>query len=323
MTHAIRIHETGGPEVLRWDEIQLEKPGPGEARIRQTASGLNFIDVYQRSGLYKMPLPMVLGSEGAGIVEEVGSGVTGLKPGERVAYAMERGSYAEARNIKADRLVPIPDGISDQQAAAMMLKGMTAQYLIRRIYRVKAGDTILMQAAAGGVGLIVCQWAKHLGATVIGTAGSEAKAALAKSHGADHVILYDTEDLVARVNELTGGAKVPVVYDSVGKDTFMKSLDCLKPLGMMVLFGQSSGVVPPFDLNILAAKGSLFLTRPSLGNYAASREDLLTAAKELFDVVQGGAVKIEVNQTYKLKDAAQAHRDLESRKTTGSTVLTM
>jgi len=323
MTHAIRIHENGGPDVLRWDEITLEKPGPGEALIRQTASGLNFIDVYHRSGLYKMPLPMVLGSEGAGIVEAVGPGVTGVQPGERVAYAMERGSYAEARLIKADRLVSVPDGITDQQAAAMMLKGMTAQYLVRRIHRVKAGDTILVQAAAGGVGLIVCQWAKHLGATVIGTAGSEAKAKLAKSHGADHVILYDSEDLVARVIELTHGAKVPVVYDSVGKDTFMKSLDCLRPLGMMVLFGQSSGAVAPFDPNILAGKGSLFLTRPSLGAYTANREDLVATAKDLFDVVKSGAVKIEVNQTYALKDAAQAHRDLESRKTTGSTVLTM
>jgi NADPH:quinone reductase len=323
MTHAIRIHETGGPDVLRWDEIQLGKPGPGEALIRQTASGLNFIDVYHRSGLYKMPLPMVLGSEGAGVVEAIGPGVAAVKPGDRVAYAMERGSYAEERLIKADRLVAIPDGITDQQAAAMMLKGMTAQYLVRRIHRVKAGDTILVQAAAGGVGLIVCQWAKHLGATVIGTAGSEAKAALAKSHGADHVILYDSEDLVARVGELTGGAKVPVVYDSVGKDTFMKSLDCLRPLGMMVLFGQSSGAVAPFDPNILAGKGSLFLTRPSLGAYTASREDLVATARDLFDVVKSGAVKIEVNQTYALKDAAQAHRDLESRKTTGSTVLTM
>jgi NADPH:quinone reductase len=323
MTHAIRIHETGGPDVLRWDEIQLGKPGPGEALIRQTASGLNFIDVYHRSGLYKMPLPMVLGSEGAGVVEAIGPGVAAVKPGDRVAYAMERGSYAEERLIKADRLVAIPDGITDQQAAAMMLKGMTAQYLVRRIHRVKAGDTILVQAAAGGVGLIVCQWAKHLGATVIGTAGSEAKAALAKSHGADHVILYDSEDLVARVGELTGGAKVPVVYDSVGKDTFMKSLDWLRPLGMMVLFGQSSGAVAPFDPNILAGKGSLFLTRPSLGAYTASREDLVATARDLFDVVKSGAVKIEVNQTYALKDAAQAHRDLESRKTTGSTVLTM
>jgi NADPH2:quinone reductase len=323
MIHAIRIHETGGPEVLRWDEIELAKPGPGEVRIRQTASGLNFIDVYHRAGLYKMPLPMVLGSEGAGIVEEVGPDVAGVKPGQRVAYAMERGSYAEARLIKADRVVPIPDGISDQQAAAMMLKGMTAQYLIRRTYRVKSGDTILVQAAAGGVGLILCQWAKHLGATVIGTAGSEAKAALAKSHGADHVILYDTEDLVARVRDLTGGGKVAAVYDSVGKDTFMKSLDCLKLLGTMVLFGQSSGPVPPFDPNILNAKGSLFLTRPSLAAYTATREDLLATAKDLFEIVLSGAVKIEVNQTYKLQDAAQAHRDLESRKTTGSTVLTM
>jgi NADPH:quinone reductase len=323
MTHAIRIHETGGPDVLRWDEIQLGKPGPGEALIRQTASGLNFIDVYHRSGLYKMPLPMVLGSEGAGVVEAIGPGVAAVKPGDRVAYAMERGSYAEERLIKADRLVAIPDGITDQQAAAMMLKGMTAQYLVRRIHRVKAGDTILVQAAAGGVGLIVCQWAKHLGATVIGTAGSEAKAALAKSHGADHVILYDSEDLVARVGELTGGAKVPVVYDSVGKDTFMKSLDCLRPLGMMVLFGQSSGAVAPFDPNILAGKGSLFLTRPSLGNYVATREDLLATAQDLFDVVLSGAVKIEVNQTYPLRDAIKAHQDLQARKTTGSTVLTL
>lgn len=321
MTHAIRMHKTGGPEVLTWEEVSLPKPGPGEVRIRHTAIGLNYIDTYHRSGLYPLPLPTTIGSEAAGIVEEVGPGVTDLKAGDRVAYGGgPLGSYAEARNVAADRLVPLPAGISDEQAAAMMLKGMTVQYLIRRTYRVKSGDTILIHAAAGGVGLIASQWAKHLGATVIGTVGSDDKAKLAKEHGCDHPIVYTREDFVSRVNELTGGKKLPVVYDSVGKDTFLKSLDCLQPLGLMALFGSSSGAVPPVDLGILAAKGSLYVTRPSLGNYVAKRADLLATAKDLFDVVQSGAVKIEINQTYALKDAVKAHRELESRKTTGSTI---
>ena len=323
MTHAIRMHKTGGPEVLAWEEVALGKPGPGEVRLRHTAVGLNYIDTYHRSGLYPLPLPTIIGSEGAGIVEEAGAGVTDLKPGDRVAYAGALGAYAETRNAPADRLVAIPKGVSDQQAAAMMLKGMTAQYLIRRTYRVKSGDTILIHAAAGGVGLIVCQWAKHLGATVIGTVGSEEKAALAKQHGCDYPIIYTREDFVARVKELTQGKKVPVVYDSVGKDTFMKSLDCLAPLGLLASFGQSSGAVGPVDLGILAPKGSLYVTRPTMGTYVAKREDLLATANELFDVVAKGIVKIGINQTYALKDAAQAHRDLQARKTTGSTVFTV
>jgi NADPH:quinone reductase len=323
MTHAIRIHETGGPDVLRWDEIQLGKPGPGEALIRQTASGLNFIDVYHRSGLYKMPLPMVLGSEGAGVVEAIGPGVAAVKPGDRVAYAMERGSYAEERLIKADRLVAIPDGITDQQAAAMMLKGMTAQYLVRRIHRVKAGDTILVQAAAGGVGLIVCQWAKALGATVIGTVGSDEKAELARAHGCDHPIVYTRQDFVAEMGRITNGEKLPVVYDSVGRDTFMKSLDCLRPRGLMVSFGNASGPVDPFPPAILAQKGSLFLTRPTLYDYIAKRADLERAAGELFDVVTSGKVKVEIKQRFALKDSADAHRALEERRTEGSTILTI
>ena len=293
-------------------------------RLKHKAVGLNYIDTYQRSGLYKVPMPSGLGGEGCGVVEEVGAGVTDLKVGDRVAYAGgPLGAYCEERVFPADRLVPVPDGISDQEAAAMMLKGMTAWYLIRRTHVVKPGETILVHAAAGGVGLIACQWAKSLGATVIGTVGSEEKAALAKSHGCDYPILYRTEDFVARVEEITGGKKLPVVYDSVGKDTFFKSLDCLAPLGLMALFGQSSGAVPPVDLGILAGKGSLFVTRPTLGNYTATREDLLTAANDLFSVVKSGAVKIMVNQTYPLRDAAQAHRDLEARKTTGQTVFTV
>ncbi|HLJ64831.1 MAG TPA: quinone oxidoreductase [Stellaceae bacterium] len=322
MPHAIRFHQAGGPEVLRWEEVTVAKPGPGEARIRHTAVGLNYIDTYHRSGLYPLPLPSVLGSEGAGVVEEVGPGVSDLKRGDRVAYAGGPvGSYAEERLIPADKLVPLPAGISDTEAAAMMLKGMTAQYLLRRTYRVKAGDTILFHAAAGGVGLIACQWAKHLGATVIGTVGSEEKAALAKAHGCAHPILYTKEDFLKKVIEITGGQKVPVVYDSVGADTFMKSLDCLQPLGLMALFGQASGPVPLFDLGLLAQKGSLFITRPSLMAYTAKRADLLATAKDLFEMVLKGAVKIQVNQTYQLKDAALAHRDLHARKTTGSTVL--
>ena len=324
MVQAIRFAKTGGPEVLEWQQVEVGKPGQGQVRLRHTAVGLNYIDTYQRGGLYPMPLPSGLGSEAAGVIEEVGPGVTGLKPGDRVAYAGgPLGAYSEARVMPADRLVPLPAGITDQQGAAMMLKGMTAWYLIRRTHVVKPGETILIHAAAGGVGLIVCQWAKHLGATVIGTVGDDEKAALVKRHGCDYPIVYRHEDFAARVNDLTQGKKLPVVYDSVGKDTFYKSLDCLAPLGLMVSFGQSSGAIGPVDIGILAGKGSLFLTRPTLGNYTATREDLLTASRELFDVVQSGAVKIAVNQTYPLSEAARAHRDLEARKTTGQTVLTI
>jgi NADPH2:quinone reductase len=324
MAHAIRFAKTGGPEVLEWQEVEVGKPGPGQVRIRHTAVGLNYIDTYQRSGLYPMPLPSGLGSEAAGVIEDVGPGVPDLKPDDRVAYAGgPLGAYSEERVMPADRLVPLPDGISDQQAAAMMLKGMTAWYLIRRTHIVKPGEMILIHAAAGGVGLIVCQWAKHLGATVIGTVGDDEKAALAKKTGCDHPINYRREDFVVRVNEITQGKKLPVVYDSVGNDTFYKSLDCIAPLGLMASFGQSSGAVGPVDIGILAGKGSLFLTRPTLNTYTATRQDLLTAARELFDVVLKGAVKIQVNQTYPLHNAAKAHRDLQERKTTGSTVFTV
>jgi NADPH:quinone reductase len=321
MTHAIRFHKPGGPEVLVWEEVNVGKPGAGEARIRQTAVGLNFVDIYNRSGLYPVQLPSGLGGEAAGVVEEVGAGVTDLKPGDRVAYgAAPLGAYAEARLIPADRLIKLPDSIDDKTAAAMMLKGLTVQYLIRQTYRVKAGDTILLHAAAGGVGLILSQWAKHLGATVIGTVGSDEKAKLAQAHGCAHTIVYTREDFVKRVDEITGGKKVPVVYDSVGRDTFLKSLDCLAPLGVAALFGQSSGSVEPLNLGLLAQKGSLYVTRPTLNTYAAKHENLVAMAKELFEVVQSGAVKIEVHQTYPLKDAAKAHADLAARKTTGSTV---
>jgi NADPH:quinone reductase len=324
MVQAIRFAKTGGPEVLEWQPVEVGKPGPGQVRLKHTAVGLNYIDTYQRSGLYPMPLPSGLGSEAAGIVEEVGPGVSGLKAGDRVAYAGgPLGAYSEARVMPAERLVPVPDGISDQQGAAMMLKGMTAWYLVRRTHVVKPGETILIHAAAGGVGLIVCQWAKHLGATVIGTVGDDQKAALAKAHGCDHPINYRREDFVARVSEITGGKKCPVVYDSVGKDTFYKSLDCIAPLGLMASFGQSSGAIGLVDIGILAGKGSLFLTRPTLNTYTATREDLLGAAGELFDVVKKGAVKIEINQTYPLREAARAHQDLQDRKTTGSTVFTV
>jgi NADPH2:quinone reductase len=322
MLHAIRIYKAGGPEVMVWEEVQLGKPGPGEVRIRQTAVGLNFVDVYNRMGLYPVSMPSGLGSEGAGIVEEIGSGVTDLQPGDRVAYGSAPvGSYAEARLIPADRLIKLPDSIDDKTAAAMILKGLTVQYLIRQTYRVKEGDTILLHAAAGGVGLILAQWATHLGATVIGTVGSEDKVKLARANGCKHVIVYTREDFVQRVAEITHGKKVPVVYDSVGKDTFLKSLDCCAPLGTAVLFGQSSGAVEPLNLSILAAKGSLYVTRPTLNTYGAKRENLLAMAQELFEVVAAGAVMITVNQTYPLKDAARAHADLAARKTTGSTVL--
>ena len=321
MPYAIRIHETGGPEKLKWEEVQVGDPGPGQVRVRNTAIGLNFVDTYQRSGLYPLPLPFILGSEGAGVVEAVGPKVKELKVGDHVAYSGPLGAYAEVLLRPADRLVKIPAGVDDRTAAAMMLKGLTAQYLVRRTYRVKKGDTILVHAAAGGVGQILCQWARHLGATVIGTVGSEEKAALAKKAGCKHVVVTSKENFVERVKAITKGKGVPVVYDGVGKDTFMGSIDCLRPLGVMVSFGNASGAVTQFNPGILAQKGSLFLTRPTLGTYAASREDLVKGARELFAVVKSGKVKISINQTYPLRDAAQAQIDLEARKTTGSTVL--
>ncbi len=321
MTKAIRIHEHGGPEVLRWEDVEVGAPGPGQARVKHSAIGLNYIDTYQRSGLYPLQLPITLGMEGAGVVEELGEGVSGLAVGDRVAYAAPLGSYTEARLCPADRLVKLPDGIGDQQAAAMMLQGLTVQYLIRQTHRVQAGETVLFHAAAGGVGLIACQWLKHLGATVIGTVGSAEKAEIARAHGCTHTINYRDEDFVERVKELTGGAGVPVVYDSIGKDTFEGSLTCLAPLGLMVTFGNASGPVPAFELGRLGALGSLFITRPTLMTYAAKRADLEAMSQELFEVVLSGAVKIEINQTYPLSETAQAHRDLEARKTTGSTVL--
>jgi NADPH:quinone reductase len=324
MPHAIRFHKTGGPEVLQWEEVQVGKPGPGEARVRHTAIGLNYVETYVRSGLYPVPLPSALGTEAAGVVEEVGPGISDVKAGDRVAYVGgSQGAYSEVRVMPAERLVVLPKGISEQQGAAMMLKGLTTQYLIRQIFKVKQGDTILFHAAAGGVGLIACQWAKALGATVIGTVGNEEKAKLARDHGCDHPILYTKEDFVARVKELTKGEMLPVVYDAVGKDTFFKSLDCLRPTGLMVSFGQASGAVPPVELGIFAQKGSLFFTRPTLNTYAAKRADYVAMAKDLFEVVLSGKVKIEIHQTYPLKEAAQAHRDLTSRKTTGSTILTV
>lgn len=321
MPHVIRIHQNGGPEQMRWEEVTVGDPGPGEVRVRNTAIGLNYIDTYHRSGLYPMPLPLVLGSEGAGVVEAVGPRVKEFKVGDRVAYAQPIGAYAEVLLRPVARLVKIPAGIKDETAAAMMLKGMTAWYLCRRTYRVKKGDTIVVQAAAGGVGQILCQWAKHLGATVIGTVGSDEKVALAKKAGCKHVVVMSREKLSERVKAITKGRGVPVVYDGVGKDTFVESLDCLMPLGLMASFGNASGAVVPVNIGILAQKGSLFLTRPTLVNYTATREDLLTAARDLFAVVKKGAVKIAINQRYPLREAAQAHRDLEARKTTGSTVL--
>jgi NADPH2:quinone reductase len=322
MPKAIRIHQQGGPEVLKWEEVQVGDPGPGEAHVRHKACGLNFLDVYQRSGLYKIALPSGMGNEGAGVVEAIGPGVTQVKVGDRVAYCGgASGAYSEVRVMPAERLVSLPPSISFEAAAAMMLKGMTAQYLLTQTYKVRSGETVLFHAAAGGVGLIACQWLKALGATVIGTAGSEDKCALAKTHGADHCINYRKESFVERVKALTGGKGVPVVFDSVGKDTFAGSLDCLQPRGLMVSFGNSSGAVPPFEPAILSQKGSLYLTRPTLGTYAAKRDDLLAAARDLFEIVSSGKVKIEINHRYSLKDAAQAHRDLEARKTTGSTIL--
>lgn len=322
MARAIRIHANGGPEVMRWEEVAVGEPGPGEARLRQKAIGLNYIDVYHRSGLYKLAaFPAIIGMEGAGTVEAVGSGVSDVKVGDRVAYAGVLGGYAQERLIPADRLVKLPDFIDDVTAASMMLQGMTARYLLRETYKVTPETTLLFHAAAGGVGLIVCQWAKALGATMIGTVGSDEKAKLARDAGCTHVINYRTEDYVARVRELTGGALCDVVYDGVGKDTFPSSLDCLKPKGLWVSFGNASGPVPPFDMQILSAKGSLFATRPTVMTYTARREDLLANANELFEMVGSGAIKISASRTYPLRDAAEAHRDLEARKTTGSIVL--
>lgn len=320
--NAVRIHETGGPDVLTFEEVELADPAPHEVRVRHTAIGLNFIDTYHRTGLYPLPLPTGLGSEAAGVVEAKGADVKHVKEGDRVAFAGAAfGTYAEASNANASRVSKLPDEISDQHAAAMMLKGMTAQFLLRTCYRVKAGETILFHAAAGGVGSIATQWAAHLGVEVIGTVGSEAKAELAKSNGCSNTILYDTEDVAARVREITGGAGVPVVYDSVGASTFMSSLDSLMPRGLLVSYGNASGPVTGVDLGLLAAKGSLFVTRPTLFNYIASQDEFEACAKDLFDVVGSGDVKIEVGQTYKLEDVRQAHMDLEGRRTTGATVL--
>ncbi|HEY5762927.1 MAG TPA: quinone oxidoreductase [Rhodocyclaceae bacterium] len=323
MTQAIRIHKTGGPDVLQWEEVKVGDPGPGEARVRHEAVGLNYIDTYHRTGLYPLPaLPSGIGLEGAGVVEAVGSGVEGLKAGDRVAYAGgPPGAYSEARCLPADRLLKLPKGIDSRTAAGMMLQGLTTAYLLRKTYAVQPGDAVLIHAAAGGVGLIACQWAKALGAMVIGTASTEEKAELARQHGADHVILYSKEAFAPRVRELTGGEGVAVVYDGVGKDTFAGSLDSLRVRGMLVAYGNASGPVPPFDPLLLSQKGSLFLTRPTLMHYTAQRAELAELGGELFDVVGRGAVRIEVRQTYALKDAAMAHRDLEGRKTTGSTIL--
>jgi NADPH2:quinone reductase len=323
MTHAIRFHKTGGPEVLQWEEMPAVEPGAGEARIANKAVGLNFIDTYHRTGLYPVPLPSGIGLEAAGVVEAVGAGVTEFKAGDRVAYCNgPLGAYSESKIHPAERLVKIPDGVSFEQAACAMLQGLTTQYLLRRLLRVpQAGETVLFHAAAGGVGLIACQWAKALGVNVIGTVSSEEKAKLAREHGCTHTIIYTKEDFVARVKEITGGKGVPVVYDGVGKDTFMKSLDCLQPRGLLALFGNASGPVDALNTGLLAAKGSLYVTRPTLMSYVGKREDLVAAAKELFDHVLGGRIKVTPRQQYALKDAAQAHRDLEARKTTGSTIL--
>jgi NADPH2:quinone reductase len=321
MSKVVRFHKTGGPEVLQVDDVSVGEPGQGQVRIRHTAIGVNFVDTYQRSGLYPMTLPSAAGNEGAGVVEAVGPGVTQLKAGDRIAYTGLVGAYCEQRLAPADRLVKIPQGISDEQAASMMLKGMTVEYLIHRTYKVNPGDTVLWHAAAGGVGLIACQWLKAIGATVIGTVGSEEKARLARDHGAHHVINYSTENFVPKVKELTGGKGVPVVYDSVGKSTFDGSLDCLRPRGLMVSFGNASGAVAPVNTLILSQKGSLYITRPTLATYIASRQELEATAKALFDVVLSGKVKIEITGRYPLAKAEQAHRDLEGRKTTGSIIL--
>jgi NADPH:quinone reductase len=322
MPNAIRIHQTGGPEVLQWESVTVGEPGPGEARVRHTAVGLNYIDTYHRSGLYKLPLPSGIGLEAAGVVDAVGPGVTDIAKGDRVAYCGgPPGSYAEVRVMPADKLVKLPDGVSDRSAATLMLKGLTVQYLFRQTFPLKGGETILFHAAAGGVGSIACQWARALGVTMIGTVGSDEKAALAKANGCAHTIVYTRENFVERVKELTGGKGVPVVYDAVGKDTFPASLDCLKPRGMFVSFGNSSGPIAAFDIGLLGQKGALFATRPSLVMYAATRPDLLRMADEMFALVKAGKIVSDARQTYPLKDATQAHRDLEARKTTGATLL--
>ncbi|MCA3574297.1 MAG: quinone oxidoreductase [Aestuariivirga sp.] len=319
---AIRFSETGGPEVMKLADVDVERPGPGQVRVRQTAIGLNYIDTYHRSGLYPVPLPSGLGLEAAGVVEEVGEGVTSLKAGDRIAYGVGAlGAYAEVRNLPANRITRLPAGISDETAAGMMLKGMTVRYLLRATYKVQPGETILLHAAAGGVGLILSQWAKALGVTVIGTVGSDAKVQIAREHGCDHVINSTTEDTVARVKEITGGKGVPVVYDGVGQSTFMTSLDCLKPRGLLVVFGNASGPVKAFDLGLLASRGSLYVTRPTLMTYTATDADLKETAEDLMAMVESGKVKIPVNQRYPLAEVVQAHLDLESRKTTGTTVL--
>ena len=321
MAKAVRYHKQGGPEVLQLDDVQVGDPGQGQVRIRHTAIGVNFVDTYQRSGLYPMQLPQVGGNEGAGVVEAVGAGVTDLKAGDRITYTGLSGSYCEQRLVPADRMVKLPQGITEEQAASMLLKGLTVHYLIFSTYPVKKGETVLWHAAAGGVGLIACQWLKALGVTTIATAGSADKMALAKAHGADHVINYSTENFVEKVKALTGGKGVPVVYDGVGKSTWEGSLDCLRPRGLMVTFGNASGPVAPVNLGILASKGSLFVTRPTLATHIASRADLVERSNALFDIVKSGKVKIETTAKYKLADAAQAHRDLEGRKTTGSVIL--
>ena len=321
MTKAVRYHKQGGPEVLQLDDVQVGDPGPGQVRIRHSAIGVNFVDTYQRSGLYPMQVPQTAGNEAAGVVEAVGAGVADLKAGDRVAYTGLPGSYCEMRLVPADRMVKLPQGIGDEQAASMMLKGLTVHYLIHSTYAVKAGDTVLWHAAAGGVGLIACQWLKALGVSTIGTAGSEEKMALAKAHGAEHVVNYSKENFVERVKAVTGGKGVPVVYDSVGKTTWEGSLDCLRPRGLMVSFGNASGPVAPVNLGILSTKGSLYVTRPTLATHIAARADLVERANALFDAVTSGKVKIETTGRYKLADAQQAHRDLEGRKTTGSVIL--
>ena len=323
MPHAIFVRQAGGPEQLTWEEVEVGDPGPGQVRLRQTAIGLNFIDVYHRSGLYPQSAPFIPGVEGAGVVESIGPDVDGLKPDDRVAYAGPIGGYAEMRLISADRLVKLPDDISDEQAAAMLLQGMTVDMLIRSVWPLHAGDTILIHAAAGGVGLIMCQWAAALGATVIGAVSSDEKAELARAHGCHHPIVYSKQDFVAEVDRLTGGKKLPVVYDSVGRDTFVRSLDCLQKRGLMVSFGQSSGPVDPFAPGLLAQKGSLYLTRPTLFDYVSTREELDRSAASLFDAVRTGKVKVDIGQRFALSEAAEAHRALESRKTVGSTILTV
>lgn len=321
MSYAIRIHETGGPEKMKWEEVSVAKPGPGEVLVRNTAIGLNFLDTYYRSGVYPHPMPMTLGSEGAGVIEAIGPRVKDFKKGDRVAYVGPVGAYAQRLLRPADKLVKIPAGIRDEAAAAILLKGLTAQYLLRRTYKVKKGETILVHAAAGGVGQILCQWARHLGAIVIGTVGDESKIKIAKEVGCRHVIVSSREKVSERVKAITKGKGVPVVYDGVGRTTFLDSLDCLSPLGLMVSYGNASGVVEPFALGLLAQKGSLFLTRPTLNTYTTQRSELLASAKELFAIVKKGGIKVGIDQSYPLEDAAQAHRDLEARKTTGSTVL--